>query len=162
MRYIIREKMFRLGEDSDILDENNRPVYSVDGKIFSLHHTLVMRDMAGDEVATVRQHIVSLRPTFEVTRHGQEIAEVRKKLLSPFVDRYTIDIPGPDDLTVTGSIFEHEYTISRGSEIVARVSKGWLTLTATYAVDITPGQDDPLILATVLALDLVEDEEDHH
>ena len=32
---------------------------------------------------------------------------VRKKLISPFVDRFTVDIPGPDDLHVKGSIFEH-------------------------------------------------------
>jgi uncharacterized protein YxjI len=29
----------------------------------------------------------------------------------------------------------------------------------TYAVDITPGQDDVLILASVLALDLAKDQE---
>ena len=161
MRYVIREKFFHLGEDSDITDEAGQPVYHVDGKIFSLHHTLVMRDLAGNEVATVRQQIIAFRPTFEITRAGQELAEVRKKLFTPFVDRYTIDIPGPDDLEVTGSLFEHEYTITRDGAVVATVSKRWISLTATYGVETAPGQDDVLILATVLALDLVEDEEHH-
>ncbi|HEY7123387.1 MAG TPA: LURP-one-related family protein [Ktedonobacterales bacterium] len=158
MRYIIREKFFRLGEDSTITDEAGRPVFQVDGKVLSLHHTLVMRDMAGREVATVKKHLISLRPTYEVSRQGLELAEVRKKLISPFVDRFTIDIPGPDDLSVTGSIFEHSFTIKRDHLTIATVSKEWIALTDTYGVDIAPGQDDALILATVLALDLAEDE----
>ncbi|MGZ3677655.1 MAG: LURP-one-related/scramblase family protein, partial [Ktedonobacterales bacterium] len=81
MRYVIREKFFRLGEDSDITDESGRPVYHVDGKVFTLHHTLVMRDVAGNEVATVRKQLLTIHTRYEVTRGGQELAEVRKHLI---------------------------------------------------------------------------------
>ena len=159
MRYVIRERFFRLGEDSDITDEQGQPVYHVDGKVLTLHDTLIVRDLAGTEVARVQRQLVALRPTYHITRQGQEVAEVRKKLFSPFVDRFTIDIPGPDDLSMTGDLFEHEYTITRGDQVVATVSKHWLSLTDTYGVDIAPGEDDLLILTSVLALDLAEDRE---
>ena len=159
MRYVIRERFFRLGEDSDITDEQGQPVYHVDGKVLTLHDTLIVRDLAGTEVARVQRQLVALRPTYHITGQGQEIAEVRKKLFSPFVDRFTIDIPGPDDLSMTGDLFEHEYTITRGDQVVATVSKRWLSLTDTYGVDIAPGEDDLLILTSVLALDLAEDRE---
>jgi uncharacterized protein YxjI len=159
MRYVIREKFFRLGEDSDITDESGRPVFHVDGKVFTLHHTLVMRDVAGNEVATVRKQLLTIHTRYEVTRGGQELAEVRKHLIGFLGDRFTIDIPGPDDLEVKGDIFDHEFTISRGSGVVATVSKQWFSFTDTYGVEIAPGQDDALILASVLALDLAEDEE---
>jgi uncharacterized protein YxjI len=45
--YVIREQMFRLGEDSDITDEAGQPVLHVDGKVLSLHNRLVLRDPAG-------------------------------------------------------------------------------------------------------------------
>ncbi len=70
-----------------------------------------------------------------------------------------MDIPGPDDLYITGSLLEHEYTFTRGGQVVATVSKRWFSITDTYGVDIAPGQDDVLILASVLALDLAEDME---
>jgi len=159
MRYVIRERFFRLGEDSDITDEQGQPVYHVDGKVLTLHDTLIVRDLAGTEVARVQRQLVALRPTYHITRQGQEVAEVRKKLFSPFVDRFTVDIPGPDDLSMTGDLFEHEYTITRGDQVVATVSKRWLSLTDTYGVDIAPGEDDLLILTSVLALDLAEDRE---
>ena len=128
MRYIIREKIFRLTEDSIIQDEQGTPIYQVKGKIFSLHQTLVLRDLAGNELATANKQIISLTPKFHITRNGEEAATVRKKLISPFVDRFTVDIPGPDDLHVTGSVFEHNFTIERKGNVVATVSKRCKTL----------------------------------
>jgi uncharacterized protein YxjI len=159
MRYLIRERFFRLGEDSQVTDEHGRPVLEVDGKVLSLHDRLVLRDPQGTEVAQVHRKLVALRPTYEVTVAGQEVAEVRKHLFTPFRDRFTIDVPGPDDLEMTGDLFDHEYDIRRGDQTVATVSKRWFSMRDTYAVDVAPGQDDMLILASVLALDLAEDRE---
>ena len=159
MRYIIREKFFRFGEDSTITDESGQPVIQVDGKVLSIHHTLVLRDLMGNELATVKKQLIALGQTYQITRHGQEAARVHKKIISPFVDRFTVDVPGTEELHVTGSIFEHNFSIKRGEQVVAAVSKRWISLTETYGVEIAPGQDDLLLLATVLAIDLAEDEE---
>ena len=158
MRYIVREKFLHLGEDSVITNDAGQPIYEVDGKIFTRHHTLVMKNMAGQEVASIRQAVIALRSTWEVTRGRRGLAEVHKNLISFLGDRFTVDVPGPDDLEVKGNIFEHDYTISRASGVAATVSKRWVSLTATYGVDVAPGQDDVLILACVLILDLAEDE----
>ncbi len=159
MRYVIREKFFRITEDSVIHVEDGAPIYQVKGKLFSLHHTLVLSDLAGNELATVEKQIISLTPKFHITRHGVEAATVRKKLISPFVDRFTVDIPGPNDLHVTGSIFEHNFKIECNGAVIATVSKRWVALTDTYGVETAPGADDILILAVVLAIDLTEDAE---
>jgi uncharacterized protein YxjI len=159
MRYIIREKLVRLGEDSSIMNEAGQPILDVDGKVLSLHNRLIVRDMGGNEVVRVQRRLITIRPTYEIIRDGQELAEVRKHLISPFVDRYTVDIPGPDDLYITGSLLEHEYTFTSRGQVIATVSKRWFTVQETYGVDIAPGQDDVLILACVLALDLAEDME---
>ncbi len=162
MRSIIREKFFRLGEDSTIMNEAGQPIMQVDGKVLSLHDRLIVRDLAGNEVVNVHRRLMTIRPTYEITRGGETLATLRKHFFSPFVDRFTVDIPGPDDLEMTGSLFEHEYTIRRAGQVIAVVSKRWFSLTETYGVEIAPGQDDPLILACVLALDLAEDREHLH
>jgi uncharacterized protein YxjI len=155
--YVIREKLFGFGQDSDITDEHGRAVLTVDGKAF--RDRLVIRDPGGREVAEVRRKLVALRPTYEIEVGGREAATVRKKLFTPFVDRYTVDIPGPDDLELVGDLFEHDYTVRRGGAIVATVSKAYFTMRDTYAVDIVPGENELLILTAVLALDLAEDRE---
>jgi uncharacterized protein YxjI len=157
--YVIREKLFRLGEDSDIFDESGRLVLHVDGKVMSLHDRLVLRDPQGREVAQVSRKLVSLRPTYQISIGGEPAAQVRKRFFTPFVDRFTIDIPGPDDLEMSGDLFDHEFTIRRGGQIVATVSKQWLSMRDTYAVQVAAGENDLLVLASVLALDLAEDAE---
>ena len=58
-----------------------------------------------------------------------------------------------------GDLFDHEFTIRRGGQTVAAVSKRWFSMRDTYAVEVAAGQDDLLLLASVLALDLAEDQE---
>ena len=157
--YLIRERFFRLGEDSNITDEQGRPVLQVDGKVLSLRKRLVVRDPEGREVAQVQRKLIAMRPTYEISIAGRRAAEVRKRLFTPFGDRFTIDVPGPDDLEMTGDLLDHEFTIRRGDQTVATVSKRWFSVRDTYAVDIAADQDDLLLLASVLALDLAEDQE---
>jgi uncharacterized protein YxjI len=157
--YLIRERFFRLGEDSDITDEHGRPVLHVDGKVLSLRNRLVLRDPEGREVAQVQRKLIAMRPTYQISIAGQQAAEVRKRLFTPFGDRFTIDVPGPDDLEMEGDLLDHEFTIRRGGQTVTTVSKQWFSMRDTYAVDIAADQDDLLILASVLALDLAEDQE---
>ena len=159
MRYVIQERLIRVGGDSDILDEAGRPVLHVDGRVLTLRDLLVINDLQGREVARVHRKLIALRPTYEVAVSGREVAEVRKHFFTPFGDRFTIDVPGPDDLEMTGNLLDHDFTIRRGDRTVATVSKHWLTLRDAYGVDIAPGEDELLILASVLALDLAEDRE---
>ena len=160
--YVIRERLFRLGEDSDIIDEAGQPVLHVDGKVLSLHNRLILQDPAGREVGQVHRKLAALRPTYEITIGGKDVAEVRKHLFTPFYERFTIDVPGPSDLEINGDLLDHEFTIERDGQTVAAVSKRWLSMTASYAVDVAPGEDDVLILASVLALDMAIDAEHDH
>jgi uncharacterized protein YxjI len=157
--YTIRERMFRLGEDSDITDQAGQPVLHVDGKVLSLHHRLILRDPAGREAGQVHRKLAALRPAYQITLGGKDVAEVRKHLLTPFGERFTIDLRGGGDMEIDGDLLGHEFTIQRDGQSVATVSKRWLSMTDSYAVDVVPGEDDVLILASVLALDLAIDAE---
>jgi uncharacterized protein YxjI len=155
--YVIRERFFSIGDDFDILDEHGTKVLHVDGKVFSVRNRVVIEDLSGAELASVHRHLVAMRPTYEIRIGGEKAAEVRKKLFTPFHDKFTIDVPGPDDLEMRGELLDHEYTIEQGGREVAAVSKRWLTVRDTYAVQVAAGQDPLLVIASVLALDLALD-----
>jgi uncharacterized protein YxjI len=159
--YVIRELMFRLGEDSEITDEAGQPVLHVDGKVMSLHNRLILRDPAGREVGQVCRKLVALRPTYEIAVGGTSVAEVRKHWFTPFHEHFTIGVHGAGDMEIDGDLLSHEFTIRRSGQPVATISKRWLSLTTSYAVDVAPGEDDVLVLASVLALDLAIDAEQH-
>ncbi len=152
--YVIRERFFSIGDDFDVLDEHGTKLFHVDAKVLSVRDKVIVEDLSGTEVASVRRHLVAMRPTYGITIGGEKAAEVRKKLFTPFRDKFTIDVPGPDDLEMKGDLLDHEYVIERGGDEVAAVSKRWLTIRDTYAVQVGPDVDPLLILCSVLALDL--------
>jgi|SRR6266487_516138 len=160
--YVIRERMFRMGEDSDITDGAGQPVLHVDGKVMSLRNRLILRDPAGREAGQVHRKLAALRPAYQISIGGKDVAEVRKHLFTAFGDRFTIDVHGAGDLEIDGDLLSHEFTIERDGQTVATISKRWLSMTASYTVDVAPGEDDVLILASVLALDLAIDAEHDH
>jgi len=155
--YVIRERFFSFGDDFDVLDEHGNKVLHVDGKVLTVRDKVVIEDLNGDEVASVHRQLVALRPTYEIRIGGEKAAEVRKKLFTPFRDKFTIDVPGPDDLEMKGDLLDHEYVIEQDGREVAAVSKRWLTIRDTYAVQVAAGVDPLLIVGSVLALDLALD-----
>jgi uncharacterized protein YxjI len=111
--------------------------------------------MQGREVAVIDQQVLSLGSKYEIIRDGKTVAVVKKHLFTLFRARFTVDVPGPDDLEAQGNFLDHEYTFERGGREVARVSKKWFSFADTYAIDIDDGEDDVLIIASAIVIDLV-------
>lgn len=155
MRYLMKQRLFSLGGAFHIKDEAGRDVFSVEGAPFSFGHQLTFYDMAGGELAFIRQKLLSWGPTYEIYRDGQLFATVKKELFSFFKHVFTIDVPGPDDLIAEGDFWDLEFTFSRGDRIVAGVSRQWFSWRDTYGVDIINDEDDVLILAGAVVIDMV-------
>jgi uncharacterized protein YxjI len=100
------------------------------------------------------QKLLNWGPTYEIYRNDALVAVVKKKLFTFFKHEFTVDVPGPDDLKAEGNFLEHEYTFTRESGIAATVSKQWFTWSDTYGVDVREGQDDILILASTVVIDM--------
>lgn len=114
--------------------------------------------MSHYEVAYISQRLMKWRPTFEIYRDGVQFAEVIREF-SWFKRHFTLDVPGPNDYTITGSFWDHEYVFERGGRTVATVSKKRWSWTDTYAIDVIDGEDDVAILATCIVIDLVNNDE---
>ena len=89
----------------------------------------------------------------EIERGGKTVATIKKALVSPLRDRYSIEVEGGEDLEAKGNIVDHEYKIERDGDKVAEVSKRWFRVRDTYGIEVAPGQDDALILAVAVCID---------
>lgn len=155
MRYLLKQKFFCFGDDFLIKNAAGDDLFFVDGRAFTLGNKLSFQDMQGRELAFIRQKLLSWGPTYEITRGDQIAAVVKKHLFTLFRCKFSVDVPGPDDLEATGSFLDHEYTFRRGSREVAQVSKKWFSWTDTYGVDTAEGEDDVVILASTVVIDLI-------
>lgn len=149
------QKMISIGQDFYIENEQGQRVYYVDGKALRIRDTLVIKDMQGNEVAYIQAKLLRIRDTMEISRGGRVIATVKKALIAPLRDRWTVHVADGADLRIRGSILDHEYRIESGGQKVAEVSKKWFRIRDSYGIEIMPGQDDALILAATVAVDMM-------
>ena len=155
MRYVLKQKFWSWGDDFCIKNPAGEDVFFVDGMAFSWGDKLSFQDMNGNELAFIRQKLLSWGPTYEIAVHGKLVAVVKKQLFTLFRCKFTVDVPGPDDLEAKGDFLDHEYSFERQGRTVATVSKKWFSWTDTYGVDVTQGEDDVLILASAVVIDMV-------
>jgi uncharacterized protein YxjI len=154
VRYVMKQKFLSWGDDFTIQDDQERDVFFVDGKAFSIGAKLSFQDMSGNELLFIRQKLLSWGPTYEILREGVRVAVVKKELFTLFHCTFMVDVPGPDDLVAEGDLLDHEYVFRRGESPVASVSKRWFTWTDTYGVEVNEGEDDVLMLASAVVVDL--------
>lgn len=152
-RYILREKIFSIGDDFTIRNERGDDVFFVDGKVFTIRDTLLFQDMQRNTLATIRRKLLSFGPTYIIERGGRETT-VHKHLFTLFRCKFTVDVPGPNDLEAAGSFLDHDYTLTAADgTVAARVHKNWVAMSDSYGIDIADGQDDALILCTAIVID---------
>jgi uncharacterized protein YxjI len=144
------------GDDFYIEDEQGQKAFKVDGKVLRVRDTLVFRDMQGNKLAQIQERMLRVKDTMEIEGpDGKTLATVKKALITPLRDRWTVKIKGGPDLDVQGNILDHEYRIGEGREKVGEVSKKWFRLRDTYGVEVAEGQDDVIILAVTVAIDIM-------
>ena len=155
MRLYMKQKVFALKDRFYVKDDHGNDCYYVEGEFFSLGKKLHIYDMAHRELALVQQKLFSLLPKYVVTVEGEEVAEITKEF-TLFKPCYKVKGP---DWTVDGDIWDHDYKVRRGMNVIVDVSKKWLSWGDTYQIDIRQNINPVMALAVVLAIDCVLDAE---
>ena len=138
-RYKIRQNLISIGDDFWIENGEGQRVFKVDGKVLRIRKTLVFEDASGKKLAQIQERLLTVRDTMVIEdADGKDLAVIKKALIAPLRDRWSVNVKGGADLDVQGDFLNHEYAIKQGRNKVAEVSKKWLSLTDTYAVEIAP------------------------
>jgi uncharacterized protein YxjI len=160
-RYKIRQKMFSIGDDFWIENQEGDRVFKVDGKALRLRETLFFEDMNGNKLCKIQERLLAIKDTMVVEDpEGHQMAVIKKGLIAPLGDHWSVTVRGGPDLDVQGNILDHEYSIMQRRNKIAEVSKKWLSLTDTCGVEIDAGQNDILILAVAIAIDMMSHDGD--
>ena len=152
--YRMRQKLVSIGDDYWIENDQGERVYKVNGKALRLRKTLVLEDASGHELLKIQEKVMRIRDTMEIEDpDGHTVATVKKAMISPLRERWTVDVKDGPDLDVQGNIVDHEYTIEEGRTKVGEVSKRWFRIADTYGVEVAPDHDPALIIAVAAVLD---------
>ena len=154
MIYVMKQKLFSWGDDFVIKDDEGKDRFLVDGKAFSIGNQLSFQDMRGTQLDYISQRLLTLGPTYEILRDGRLLASVHKKPFTFFNCTFTIEGKGVNQLHAEGNFSDHEYVFTCDEQQVAQVSKELFAWSDTYGVKIAGGQDDVLILACTVVIDM--------
>lgn len=153
MRYLVKERIFTLADRFNIEDQYGNPQYEIVGEIFTFGNKLRMYDLNGRELIYIEQKLFRFLPEYNIYKNGQLLAKIKKELTF-FKPHFTIE-SSYGRLEIQGDIFHHEFNILRNGRPIAWISKKWIALSDTYAIDIEDGEDDEFILSIVITLDQV-------
>jgi len=160
-RYKIRQNLISIGDDFWIENAEGKRVFKVDGKVLRIRKTLVFEDLKGNKLCQIQERLLAIKDTMVIEDpDGRDMGVIKKALIAPLGDRWDVNVKGGPDLDVQGNILDHEYSITQGRKKVAEVSKGMVQPEDTYGVEIAEGQNDILILAVAIAIDMMAHDDD--
>ena len=151
--YQMRQQMFAIGDDFWVENGAGQRVFKVDGKALRIRKTLVLETPDGRELLKIKEKLVTVRDEMEIEGPAGRVAIVKKKLISPLRERYDVHFDAGGEWAVQGNIVDHEYEIKAGDAEVAEVGKKWFRVRDTYGINVSPGQDDALVVAVAIVVD---------
>ena len=139
MKFQMRERMFSVGDDHWITTEHGDKAFLVDGKVLRISDTFELKDV-----------------------NGVQVAVIKKKLITPFHDKYEAKLEDGREWEVSGNFLEHEFEIEdeNGSRL-AKISKKWFSVRDTYGIQIEDDADVPLLLCIAVCVDHLQRDEHH-
>ncbi|MFF9346767.1 LURP-one-related/scramblase family protein [Streptomyces sp. NPDC014734] len=161
MRFQVRERLFAIGDDYWIEDADGRKVFLVDGKAMRVRDTFELKDSEGRVLIEIRQKLLSLRDTMLIERGGEQLAKIRRKRLSLLRNHYRVTLVDGTELDVSGKILDREFAIDYDGELLAQISRRWLTVRDTYGIDIVREDADLALLIAVSVCVIVLAEKEH-
>ncbi|WP_030752539.1 LURP-one-related/scramblase family protein [Streptomyces griseus] len=149
MKYLVRDKIFAIGDDYWIEDEAGRHAFLVDGKALRLRDTLELKAPDGRVLVTLREKFFSLRDTMTIERDDRPLATVRRKRLSLLRNHYRVTLVDGTELDVSGRILDREFAVEYDGELLAHISRRLLRVRDTYVVDVVREDADAALLIAV-------------
>ena len=155
----MRQKLVSFGDDFWIENEQGQKVFKVDCKMLRVRDTLFFEDAHGQKLCKIQTKVMRIKDSMEIEgADGGRLAMVKKALIAPLRDRWVVKVGNGPDLDVQGNILDHEYSIGEGRDKIAEVSKKWFRIRDTYGIQIEQGQNDVLLLAVTVAIDMMAHE----
>ncbi|HHX62911.1 MAG TPA: hypothetical protein GX707_19700 [Epulopiscium sp.] len=160
MRFIIKQKILSLSDSFVIHDENNTPVYKVVGKLFAFGDELKIYNMSNEEQIYIEQKLFKLLPEYHLFQKGQRVGIVKKEF-TLFKPRFNIE-SNSGRYTVDGNFFGYNFRVLKEGTVVARADKAFFAFKDTYAVEISPGENEGLLLAICIIIDQTLHDSNHN
>ena len=153
----IRNKWISLRGGSYVKDMNEKDVFYVKGKFWTVTKKKFLQDMEGNTLYTIRNKFWAffVKKAFVYDKDGNIVARIRRKFWSVH-DRYFIDT-SLGQIEIMGNILLFNYSIKLNGKEIGHISRK-ISLRDSFVLSLDDDQDLAFFVAFVIAIDNIIDE----
>ena len=149
MELYFQEK-FSFKDKVEITDADGNVIYT--GKRGFFDSGLTLKDAEGNKVVTLIEYNGAFKKCFVIKKGKKKVAKMKKKLSLIGQKLHIKKL----DWDVKGNFIAKEYTITKGDEVIAEITKKkMISLLEAYAININNDENVAEVLGVTLALNQI-------
>ena len=156
MKVFIKNKLISIGGGSDVLNENQEPVYRVEGKLVTFTKKKQMFDMQGNLLYTIRNKYWNFfsHKVFVFNAQGERVATIKKGKFSISAKYQILDTE--DEMSIEGKLFSRTSKIIKNGEPAATITREFTLVNDAFTLE-ADEKDMAFYTALVIAFDNIKD-----
>ncbi len=154
-RLYIQQKWLSIEDHYEIYDENEQVAYYVDEEFHFLKKTFFISDKNNNHVFTVEKVPLSLLPIFTVEFTNGKCLEFQSRFRI-FSKRIDI-LPEEEGLVIEGDFLSKTFDVLKNNEYIGSVDRALLTIGDVYEITINKEEYQDLMVAVMIAVDVIID-----
>jgi uncharacterized protein YxjI len=151
-RYRLTADLAGIGGDFAIENALGQAVFFVDGRALHDQSVIAIMDRQGRRLYHAQALALGDGADLAVWRDLVIAATIKIDSVAPDRQYWSVETPAAPATSLKGRIADHEYLMVRAGQKIAEVSRQWFHISNSYGVEITPGQDNALIIAIAIAI----------
>lgn len=156
MKVYIKNKLISLGGSSEVLNENQEPIYQVKGKWISITKKKKMYDMEDKLLYTIRNKYWTFfcDKVMVFDADGERVAIIKKSKWS-WNHKYEI-LDTENEMSIDGKFFSLKSSIMRNGKPVATISREFTLIKDAFSLE-ADEKEIAFFTALVIAFDNLKD-----
>ncbi len=120
--YVLNQKLLSLTGDLWIEDGQGNHTFEVDGSLFTLRGTHVLKDLNGQALYEISKPLTPhMHKTISISKGGQAVATVQEAIFHMGGDKFKISLAGGQELTIQGDWMNREFQVKdQAGQVVDR------------------------------------------
>jgi uncharacterized protein YxjI len=152
----MKKKIFSMREHYDFEDPSGTKLGEGDGNFLQMPAKFVVLSN-GQEVMEIRGKLISLRHEFNLFDGlGAPLGSMKKKIVKLIGEEYWLEQNGKELMRVYGNFTEHDYSMTINGQQVAQVHKKWVSVRDQFGISITGNVDPRLVIGSSIVVEHVE------
>ena len=157
-RLFIKQKVFKITDHYQVMDENQNTVYQVDQDFKLIGNTVHVNDVSGREIFVIDKEILTFLPRYVVHfADGKKV--VLKSRFTLFKKQIDVESEGLH-LELEGNFFDFHFSVFENGREIGSITREFLTWGDTYVLNILDESKEAYVLALMIAVDCIKDSEE--